>query len=93
MLKTSSEYQINNQTILKEHIDKHYELNEEEILEYASYIGIDSDKVIFQRIKKLNKRIFQIGNWTSLVSKRRFNETINKRLEIMSGSKWWIILF
>jgi len=45
MLKTYSEYKINNQTILKEHIDEHYEPTEEEIREYALYIGIDPDKV------------------------------------------------
>jgi hypothetical protein len=45
MLKTYSELKINNQTILKEHIDETYEPTDEEIREYASYIGIDPDKV------------------------------------------------
>ena len=45
MFKTSSDYTINNQTILKEHIDEHYEPTDEEIREYALYIGIDPDKV------------------------------------------------
>jgi len=45
MFKTSSDYRINNQTILKEHIDEHYEPTDEEIREYALYIGIDPDKV------------------------------------------------
>ena len=45
MLKTYSEYKINNQTILQEHIDENYEPTQEEIREYASYIGIDPDKV------------------------------------------------
>ena len=45
MLKTSSEYKIHNQTILKEHIDEHYEPTDDEIREYALYIGIDPDKV------------------------------------------------
>ncbi len=50
MLKTSSEYKINKQTILKEHIDEHYEPTEEEIREYASYIGIDPEKVNKEKI-------------------------------------------
>ena len=45
MSKAYSEYRINNQTILQEHIDEHYEPTEEEIREYAAYIGIDPDKV------------------------------------------------
>lgn len=53
MLKTPSEFKINNQTILKEHIDEHYEPTEEEIREYALYIGIDPDKV--KRRKKTRK--------------------------------------
>jgi hypothetical protein len=54
MLKTYSEYKINNQTILQEHIDETYEPTQEEIREYASYIGIDPDKV---NTSKLNIRI------------------------------------
>lgn len=45
MFTTSSEYRINNQTILKEHIDENYQPTEEELREYAIYIGIDLDKV------------------------------------------------
>jgi len=44
MLKTSSEYKINNQTILQEQFDENYEPTQEEIREYAIYIGIDPDK-------------------------------------------------
>lgn len=45
MFKNSSDCKINNQTILKEHIDEHYQPTEDEIREYALYIGIDLDKV------------------------------------------------
>jgi hypothetical protein len=42
---TSPEYKINNQTILQEQFDENYEPTQEEIREYAVYIGIDPDKV------------------------------------------------
>ena len=42
---TYPEYKINNQTILQEKFDENYEPTEEEIREYAVYIGIDPDKV------------------------------------------------
>jgi hypothetical protein len=51
MLKTHSEYKLNNQTILQEHIDENYEPTEEEICEYAVYVGIDPDKVNKQNTK------------------------------------------
>ncbi|CAF1368702.1 unnamed protein product [Adineta steineri] len=44
MSKAYSQYKINNQTILHEHIDENYEPTEDEIHEYATYIGIDPDK-------------------------------------------------
>ncbi len=44
-MTTFPEYKINNQTILQEKVDKNYEPTQEEIREYAIYIGIDSDKV------------------------------------------------
>jgi hypothetical protein len=61
MLKTSSEYKINNQTILKEHIDEHYEPTEEEIREYALYIGIDPDKVRQTKRRLISNKIISIG--------------------------------
>jgi hypothetical protein len=36
---------INKQTILQEQFDENYEPTQEEIREYAVYIGIDPDKV------------------------------------------------
>ena len=48
------EYKINKQTILKEHIDEHYEPTDDEIREYASYIGIDPDKVRENKKTKVN---------------------------------------
>lgn len=42
---TSPEYRINNQTILQEQIDETYEPTQEEIREYAIYIGIDPERV------------------------------------------------
>ncbi|CAF1302561.1 unnamed protein product [Adineta steineri] len=44
MSKAYSQYKINNQTILHEHIDENYEPTEDEIHQYATYIGIDPDK-------------------------------------------------
>ena len=45
MMKTSAEYKVNNQTILQEHVDENYQPTQDEIREYAIYIGIDPDKV------------------------------------------------
>ena len=45
MMITFPEYKINNQTILQEQFDETYEPTQEEIREYAVYIGIDPDKV------------------------------------------------
>lgn len=42
---TSPEHKINNQTILQEQFDENYEPTQEEIREYAVYIGIDPEKV------------------------------------------------
>jgi len=50
---TFPEYKINNQTILQEQFDENYEPTQEEIREYAIYIGIDPDRV------KIKKRYFQ----------------------------------
>ena len=36
---------INNQTILQEQFDEHYEPTADEIREYALHVGIDHDKV------------------------------------------------
>ncbi|CAF2704881.1 unnamed protein product [Rotaria sp. Silwood2] len=44
MSKAYSGYKLNNQTILEEHIDENYEPTQEEIHEYAIYIGIDPEK-------------------------------------------------
>ncbi|UJR13443.1 hypothetical protein I4U23_000457 [Adineta vaga] len=44
MLKTYTQYKLNNQTILEEHIDENYEPTDEELHEYATYIGIDPEK-------------------------------------------------
>ncbi|CAF3900327.1 unnamed protein product, partial [Rotaria sp. Silwood1] len=44
MSKAYSGYKINNQTILEEHIDENYEPTDEEIHEYAIYIGIEPEK-------------------------------------------------
>ncbi|CAF0778356.1 unnamed protein product [Adineta steineri] len=41
---TFPEYKINNQTILQEQFDETYEPTQEEIREYAIYIGIDPEK-------------------------------------------------
>lgn len=41
---TFPEYKINNQTILQEQIDEHYDPTQDEIRDYAIYIGIDPDK-------------------------------------------------
>ncbi|CAF3553130.1 unnamed protein product [Rotaria sordida] len=41
---TYPEYKINNQTILQEQFDENYEPTQEEIREYAIYIGIEPDK-------------------------------------------------
>jgi len=49
---TFPEYKINNQTILQEQFDENYEPTQEEIREYAIYIGIDPDRV------KIKKKIF-----------------------------------
>jgi hypothetical protein len=51
---TFPEYKINNQTILQEQFDEHYEPTQEETREYAIYIGIDPDKVI-DEAKKNNQ--------------------------------------
>lgn len=58
MFKTSSECKINNQTILKEHIDEHYQPTEDEIREYALYIGIDLDKVSQDEIELRSTKYF-----------------------------------
>jgi hypothetical protein len=50
---TFPEYKINNQTILQEQFDENYEPTQEEIREYAIYIGIDPDRV------KRKRRYFQ----------------------------------
>lgn len=84
MFTTSSEYRINNQTILKEHIDEHYQPTEDEIREYALYIGIDLDKVRRRYTEHRNERCLSLGTGTSLVSKRRSDETVTQRLESMS---------
>ncbi len=55
MLKAYPEHKINNQTILKEHIDEHYEPTPEEIREYALYIGIDPDEVNQSKINSIIK--------------------------------------
>ena len=49
MLKRGAESTVNNQTILEEQFDVNYEPNQEEICEYARYIGIDPDKVIHNK--------------------------------------------
>jgi hypothetical protein len=36
----------NNQIILEENIDEHFQPTEEEIIEYAEFIGIDTENVI-----------------------------------------------
>ncbi len=59
MSKAYSEYKINNQTILQEHIDENYEPTQEEICEYAAYIGIDPDKVNKKKRIELNRNSFQ----------------------------------
>ena len=41
-----SELRINNQTILEEQNNENYQPTEEEIREYALYIGIDPEQVI-----------------------------------------------
>ena len=46
MSKTKPEYKVNDQTILKEFFDENYEPSNEEIREYAIYIGIDPEKVM-----------------------------------------------
>ena len=45
MMKTSEEYKVNNQTILQEYVDENYQPTQDEIREYAVYIGIDPDRV------------------------------------------------
>ncbi len=62
MLKTSNNKQ-NNQTILKEHIDEHYDPTQEEIREYALYIGIDPDKVNKEKMKDVMGEYYLIRNW------------------------------
>ena len=49
IMHTITESKVNNQTILQEHVDENYEPTPEEIHEYAIYIGIDPDKVTFER--------------------------------------------
>ena len=44
-MKTSEEYKVNNQTILQEYVDENYQPTQDEIREYAVYIGIDPDRV------------------------------------------------
>ena len=51
MFKNSSDSKVNNQTILKEHIDENYQPTEDEIREYALYIGIDLEKVRRDKIE------------------------------------------
>jgi len=45
---TFPEHKINNQTILQEQIDENYEPTQDEIRDYAIYIGIEPDTVIFK---------------------------------------------
>jgi hypothetical protein len=46
------EAKINNQTILEEQNNDHYQPTDEEIREYALYIGIDPEEVIRRRVKR-----------------------------------------
>ena len=45
MFKVQNAVKINNQTILQEQFDDNYEPTEDEVREYALYIGIDLDHV------------------------------------------------
>lgn len=49
---TFPEGKINNQTILQEQFDENYEPTQEEIREYAVYIGIDPDKVNYRKRRR-----------------------------------------
>lgn len=52
---TFPEYKINNQTILQEQFDENYEPTQEEIREYAVYIGIEPEKVTSIHDKRNSK--------------------------------------
>jgi hypothetical protein len=45
MFKVQNAVKINKQTILQEQFDDNYEPTEDEVREYALYIGIDLDQV------------------------------------------------
>jgi hypothetical protein len=69
MIRTLPESKMNNQMILQEQFDENYEPTQEEIREYAVYIGIDPDRVNKNKTKRTNLfRIFFIGTKSSLVS-------------------------
>lgn len=89
MLKTYTQYKINNQTILEEHIDDNYEPTEEELHEYATYIGIDVEKVTANWKEFFLEISFaRLGTGSSLVGERRSYETVTIRLESLSRREW-----
>lgn len=99
MLKIGSEAKVNNQTILEEHIDVNYEPTPEEIYEYATYIGIDPEKVNYRwntefsaHFQSLIDSFFAIGTSSIMVSPRRHYETIATWMETLSRWKRRIIL-
>lgn len=93
MFAVYSGYKLNNQTVLRELIDENYEPTEEEIYEYAVYIGIDPEKV--NQLKRIERLIHMqlIGTGSSLVGQRRSYETITLWLEAVSRRKWRVVLF
>lgn len=66
MSRICSIYKLNNQIILPEYPEENYQPTDEEIIEYAIYIGIDPEKVfslfsalIFkENSTKFRKKIF-----------------------------------
>ena len=93
MFKVHNAVKINNQTILQEPFDDNYEPTEEETREYALYIGIDLDRVQWDRDAIDDQRLcFLVGSRSSLVSKRRYDETVAVELETMSGGERRIVL-
>ena len=96
--RTSSSYKLNNQIVLPEHPEEIYQPTEEEIHEYALYIGIDPEKVrIFSFFVDLGVRslpcLVRAGRWSSLVSPRRYYESVASWLETLSRRTRRVVLF
>ena len=88
-----AESKINNQTILEEQNNDNYEPTEEEIREYALYIGIDPEQVISRSLAKVEEMNWFAGRRSSLVSERRNSSSFASRMETVSRRTRRIVLF